>query len=711
MKPICLELTAFGSYAEATTLPFDALTHGLYLVTGDTGAGKTTLFDGIVFALYGQASGRDRNPAMMHCDFVEKSVDTVVKLTFSQNRKRYSVTRSIHFPKKRKGVGGYGDPEIQALLTGDGLSPVEGASRVTAACEALLGLNAEQFRKIVMLAQGEFRDFLKADSEKKNEILGKLFDSSAYLWYQRLFEGAWHKLEEDRAAEREGLRALLETRLSLPPDADSARFLPDEPELLGNLEALLEQTRSEFTALEEALRNAEARRDKLLVQKTEGTARNEALDRLETGKASLSALEAQAEEIAQRKTALERAETALHLALPPLREAERTARERDAARESTAKLQTLLTQRESAYLQAVAQREQDGALHEQKDAISALLTELDRQLSLYADLKRSQQALMGAKQEHGNCLTRQSTLLQKLELETTRRGQLQQRLEALADIDLRLDQARRDDADVERIQGKLDEIQKRCEALKTRRLRLVENDTAFQTFTRQVLAAQSHYNDLYRRFLTGQAGLLAEELRRAVAAEGEGRCPVCGSQLKADDLSRLPEHCEETPSKEVVDAAKQQAEALEQSRQQKKELLDLAHSQFHAKRELLVNEALQLCPGCEDWESLSAPGFLEACAAEFAARRDAAARTLAVTEANARERDTLRQSLAKAEQTAAELQAGLDDLQSKLTEQVKLLSAAEQSVAMLQAQLRYPNEIAAKAEADRLRTAYSDLVA
>ena len=183
MKPLKLELTAFGSYAEPTTVPFDQLKNGLYLVTGDTGAGKTTIFDAIVFALYGQASGSERTPAMMHCDFVEKSVDTVVKLTFSQAGRRCTVTRTIHFPRRRKGDGDYGDPDIQALLTGEDLTPVEGASRVTAACEALLGLNAEQFRKIVMLAQGEFRDFLKADSDKKNEILGKLFDSSAYVWY------------------------------------------------------------------------------------------------------------------------------------------------------------------------------------------------------------------------------------------------------------------------------------------------------------------------------------------------------------------------------------------------------------------------------------------------------------------------------------------------------------------------------------------------
>lgn len=74
MRPILLEMTAFGSYAKKTPVDFNRLTHGLYLITGDTGAGKTTIFDAIMFALYGAASGPDRTPDMMHCDFVDKSI-------------------------------------------------------------------------------------------------------------------------------------------------------------------------------------------------------------------------------------------------------------------------------------------------------------------------------------------------------------------------------------------------------------------------------------------------------------------------------------------------------------------------------------------------------------------------------------------------------------------------------------------------------------
>ena len=85
MRPLSLEMTAFGSYAETTVVPFEELKQGLYLVTGDTGAGKTTIFDAITFALYGVASGSERSADMLHCDHVPRSTDTTVTLRFLRN--------------------------------------------------------------------------------------------------------------------------------------------------------------------------------------------------------------------------------------------------------------------------------------------------------------------------------------------------------------------------------------------------------------------------------------------------------------------------------------------------------------------------------------------------------------------------------------------------------------------------------------------------
>ena len=109
-------MTAFGSYAEKTTVPFRSLKHGLYLVTGDTGAGKSTIFDAIIFALYGVASRSEKKPEMLHSDFVSKAVDTIVKLRFEQGGKEYTVQRTIHYRKKQKAKDEYSNPIVKAVL-------------------------------------------------------------------------------------------------------------------------------------------------------------------------------------------------------------------------------------------------------------------------------------------------------------------------------------------------------------------------------------------------------------------------------------------------------------------------------------------------------------------------------------------------------------------------------------------------------------------
>jgi DNA repair exonuclease SbcCD ATPase subunit len=705
MKPLKLEMTAFGSYAESTTVPFDELEPGLCLITGDTGAGKTTIFDGIVFALYGAASGRDRSPEMMHSDLVEKSVDTVVKLTFSQAGKTYTVVRTIHFPKKRGGEGGYGTPFIQALLTGEALLPVEGATKVSAACEALLGLNSEQFRKIVMLAQGEFRDFLKADSEKKNEILGKLFDSSAYLWYQRLLDGARQSLDAERRGDREELRKAM-TGLVLPQAADPARFLPEEPALLENLETLLAEGRASYDILAKKLQTTERRRDELLVLKTEGKALNRDLDKLEADRNRLIVLDEQGPMIDLRRKALNRAEAALHKAMPALREAERASRERDATRDALERLKKVAVIKEEAFAHAQADREKDPALTAERDGITAALADLSKQLDLFTALSKAEQERLKAAAERENCRAERDRLARELETQKQDRMPLQERLAYLNTADLSADQALHASAEAGRIFTALAGIggvKERLQSLKHRAAELDRQDEAFRTFTATVLEARSRYDGLYRRFLAGQAGLLAADLRRTLEAEGSGLCPVCGSVLSSEHLPRLAHGSAETPSQEAVDAAKAEAEALEQRRQDAKETLEKARSQLHSKREVLVSVTRELRPDCESWETLSVPGWLDRAVEEARGRSEAARMALDEARALVRERDGLRERLTRLDEDIAALREGLDQAAANLTDREKVLSAADQKVAVLKGQLRYESEQAVRTESHRLK--------
>ncbi|MBR6119753.1 MAG: SMC family ATPase [Oscillospiraceae bacterium] len=712
MKPLSLEMTAFGSYAEPTVLAFDRFQRGLFLITGDTGAGKTTIFDAMVFALYGRASGKDRSPDMMHSDLTDQSVDTVVRLRFSQAGKEYTVTRSIHFPKKRGAEGAYGPPEIRAQLTGQGLTPVEGASAVSAACEELLGLNPDQFRKIVMLAQGEFRDFLKADSDKKSEILGKLFDSSVYAWYQKLLDGARRRLEQSRGADRERLRTLLETRLVLPAGADPVRFLPDEPALLDNLDGILAEGRANYEALEARLREAEAARDGLIIQKTAGVSLNESLDRLAAGEARLRGLEAQGPAMEARRAELARAELALHRALPPLREAERAARARDEAAGILAELERLSAAKEQDYRKALADRGEDPAAQARREEISGLLTELDRQLETFRRWKQAKQTRLQAEADQQAAISLQRSLEGRLSLREQALEEMKSALSGLEDAELRAEQCLREATEAGRQYTALagvGGIRELCRNLENREAELVRQDEAYRAFTLRVLAAREDYNACYRRFLAGQAGLLAGELRESIAEAGQGVCPVCGTALGPEHLPRLAHSDGETPDRETLDRAKVNAEALEKDRQDKLELLNRAHQQLLNKRELLVRQAAELRPECRDWETLTAPGWLEQVEAETLARSRAARQALEQARAAQQRREELRKRQAEAEKTVLRLRKELEQAREQRAEQEKALGAAQQQAELLGQSLRYESEEAARTTAEALKTEASQL--
>ena len=158
MRPEKLTISAFGPYADKTEIDFSRLGEGgLYLITGDTGAGKTTIFDAITFALYGQASGQVRDSAMFRSKYADTATETFVELEFSYQGKKYQIFRSPEYMAPKKRGTGLTLRKAEAQLTyPDERQPVTKARDVTRAVEELLGLDYEQFTQIAMIAQGDF---------------------------------------------------------------------------------------------------------------------------------------------------------------------------------------------------------------------------------------------------------------------------------------------------------------------------------------------------------------------------------------------------------------------------------------------------------------------------------------------------------------------------------------------------------------------------
>ena len=185
MRPLTLKIQAFGSYSALTTIDFGRTDQNLFLVTGDTGAGKTTIFDAMVFALYGEASSgvNIKSGAELQSQYADLSVEPFVELTFTEKGETYTVRRAPRHrrPMKRKGQSLYTDEkETVALTMPDGSVSSQNTREVNAVIEEIVGLTKEQFMQVAMIAQGEFMDLLRAKSNDKKVIFRKLFRTQVY---------------------------------------------------------------------------------------------------------------------------------------------------------------------------------------------------------------------------------------------------------------------------------------------------------------------------------------------------------------------------------------------------------------------------------------------------------------------------------------------------------------------------------------------------
>ena len=186
MKPLKLTISAFGPYAGKTEIDFRKLgDSGLYLISGDTGAGKTTIFDAITFALYGEASGNTRESGMFRSKYAERSTPTYVEMEFLYRGEIYIVRRNPEYDRlKERGEGVTTQKANAELIYPDGRPPVTKVKEVTRAIVELIGLDRNQFGRIAMIAQGDFLNLLLAKTEERSKIFREIFHTKLYETFQ-----------------------------------------------------------------------------------------------------------------------------------------------------------------------------------------------------------------------------------------------------------------------------------------------------------------------------------------------------------------------------------------------------------------------------------------------------------------------------------------------------------------------------------------------
>lgn len=265
MRPLKLTISAFGPYAGRMELDFETLgSSGLYLITGDTGAGKTTIFDAISFALFGEASGGNREPAMLRSKYAEDKTPTEVELVFLYGGKTYTITRNPEYMRPKGRGEGMTRQAAEARLTYPDGHIISRLKDVNASVKEILGLDRDQFAQVAMIAQGDFLKLLLADTKERQKIFRNIFHTNLYVELQDRLSKQANAVKYQWEDVRKSIRQYVESILCWE-DSDCAAqvqqakegALPVE-EVLTLLENLLEEDQNTQTDLEQSLQRTEA---------------------------------------------------------------------------------------------------------------------------------------------------------------------------------------------------------------------------------------------------------------------------------------------------------------------------------------------------------------------------------------------------------------------------------------------------------------------
>lgn len=292
MRPVRLKMTAFGPYAGEVIIDFEKLgADGLYLITGNTGAGKTTIFDAISFALYGELSDKERKPEMLRSKYADAKTQTGVELTFEYRGKRYDITRALENEYRKDGVSVTAKRPKKTVLTLPDGTVITKEKEVTSKITELLGINKEQFTQTVMLAQGKFRELLTSDTKTRKEILRSIFNTYIFRDLQNLLKDRNKAAAEERERHKNDIILVAES-VKYGEDGELASLR--EEVVSGNLTRLdeftelLRKQNSEDGSELEMLRKTKAETESRILEINEEIRLGEEQTRLKTELAAAS---------------------------------------------------------------------------------------------------------------------------------------------------------------------------------------------------------------------------------------------------------------------------------------------------------------------------------------------------------------------------------------------------------------------------------------
>lgn len=511
MRPLLLKMSAFGPYAGETTIPMSELGNkGLYLITGDTGAGKTTIFDAICFALFGEASGQNRETSMFRSKYADAETPTEVELIFSHNGKEYTVKRCPEYFRPAKRGEGLKKQVADAQLTMPDGQVITKVREVTTAIENILGINRDQFSQIAMLAQGDFLKLLLADTKQRQEIFRELFKTG---YYQKLQFELENKRKEIYGQVEDGRKSVNQYIAGIMVPESDVLELEVEKAKSGEL------TTADILELIGKLifkdQNQKSQLDIFL---------SDINKELETVNSKIGAAMA----LSQAKIDLEEAKNALKKALPE----------------------------EQEYKTAYEKAKE--ALKE-KDEITTLAAQISVELKNYDEIYALKASVESAKQLQAKSEKILETKTETVSYKKTEIESLKKEQSEYKDVSVSLEKYKND---LEKVYAQIDalkELEDDYKAYMQDKNVLLEAQNAYVIADEEFKRLNDAYECMDQAYRDGKAGILASKLK-----EGE-RCPVCGSTshpMKAPVSKDVPTDKELADAKESAEKARNRAQLM-----------------------------------------------------------------------------------------------------------------------------------------------------
>ena len=636
MRPIKLTMCAFGPYAGRTVLNLDELgSSGLYLITGDTGAGKTTIFDAITYALYGEASGDTREANMFRSKYAEEGVPTEVELVFAYAGKTYTVRRNPEYLRPKARGTGYATQKAEAELHYPNGRVLTGQRDVDAAIFDIMGINRRQFMQIAMIAQGDFLKLLLAPTEERKAIFRQIFKTQLFQTLQENLKRDAGRLNEQCTAARNSLTQYIngisvdgDDVLSIEVGKAKAGALPIE-ETTGLLETLIQQDEGREKALAEAITRADRELETI----------NGNLGKIEAGEKTAAAIEKAKTDRTREEQICLKLQEAYEKQKENAPEIEKLTDEKSKAEAELPQYDTAEKLREEILrlrnnLEGSIAREREEKARQEENALEA--ERLKKELAELADAGEKRQLLLGQREK--NDLRKQA---------------------------------------VERLAGLAADYRSKKEALS-------KLQTAYAAASEKSAALTFDYEAKNKAFLDEQAGILAERLE-------EGRpCPVCGSTAHPKPAKKS----EQAPSEAQLNQAKEEAEKAQKEARSLSEGCASARAEVDTAEKTILGQAEQIREGITP-DSLA--GAIRTELTELSRKTAELDRAIKTEDERISRKGRLEEIIPKREQQMAEESRALEELAKEIAGFSAAIEAKSAQLAGEKKRLRFENRQKAEA--------------